>query len=603
MKSTDERSAAIKLLVDVMGSAFPSPETHALATQVIERGLSEDEIASLRESLGTPPTLVAVGETSEENSKGHWRRSAAWLDVMPEELRAEWSEAAAVINAKYGVTPLRHPERIRVMTGPNTPYSLDELQAVAPEAAAALIAAWRPSSAEPWGVSARGLERALASAIAADRPSWAERPVEMVGLLRHPTYIASYFQALGEGADELGDRGPELARAVAFANTSPWPVEELGERDGYDFDESWETASVHGVALLSRLWSAGVELGDADEEAWSAVLDAADAEDDGASPDFENSLLTRAINSTGPRALEAAFAYAGRMNDVEKRIPVGFLDLLDSLLNRRSDLGLLSRAIIATRLPFLRMAAPEWFDSRADQILGATVDKELGAKTFATYIEWGAAYSPLLDEQQEHYRDALARRDKRIVDHLISGMFWGVGIGSPPAMFVEILDDQQLSEAGDRIGRGIENTTDAELITIAIEFWDAAILDARDSPAYFGFGWFAQAKSMDESIWLARMQSTLELSGGSIDWEHAVAERAARSPKSTIALKLLTSLVLGQHDAWDYQRIFESALTALGESGQLGRVPERATLRDALLSREVWAARDAFGGESAEDQN
>jgi hypothetical protein len=575
---------------------MPDPESLKLCRALFTAGVGREEAAAILEALGTPPTPSEVASHAEP-LPDRWVRAHAWLVAMPDQVRAVWSEADAVITGKMGRASEdgRLIGDVTTFSGPNSPLSRTQLTDARPEEVAKRVAAWRPKDSDPWGVSARGLERLLGEVIKESASEWSRTPVEIVGNLQHPTYIASYLRALAERADEVSDNAPALVRAASVVASEPWPVDEIGHDNTFDFDPDWTGAGDAAVELIGKLWSSGADMGDEAEKAWHVVRRAATNWADDLIEEFDDSPLTAAINRPTTRALDAAFSYAGLFTKDDGVIPSEFLEVLDVALRQRGREGSRARAIIAPRLPFLRAWAPEWFSSHVSQLIGNQAPDDLGPKTFDLYLEWGRPNKQFLEDFPDRYREALTRVPAHALDHVLHGMLWSAEPWSDVDHLVALLGAEQTSAAGNSIGIGLRDSSDDSLVDRAVDFWQAALDAELPSKAYWGFGWMTDVKGLSQDRWLDLADRTAAQAKGKLDWAHHVAERAAETPKDPRAVRIIASLLTGEVELWHVEEIARLGLRVLRESRPLGNVeeqPDRRRLRETLLERGFYEAKE-----------
>ena len=142
-----------------------------------------------------------------------------------------------------------------------------------------------------------------------------------------------------------------------------------------------------------------------------------------------------------------------------------------------------------------------------------------------------------------------------------------------------------LSKAGDSLGRLLRqgDVEDAH-VAVATSFWDAAV-DLGEGAALVGFGWIAAADKLGDEDWARLTQKTLGLTGGKLDCEHKVADRALASGPSTTMLSIMNSLVRNPIDEWGRRNTAEKAAALLQAAAELAGTPEYERLRTTLLER------------------
>jgi hypothetical protein len=574
------------LLGQVASNVEPNPEELALLRAVCEQE-PPGFAAALECALGPPPTTEDVlALAPEELPPDNLRRAHRWLVAMPAPIAAAWQQVDDLITERVGGAPA---DGVLMRVGPvgfaadHSPISVDELAALEPLRAAERIAAWRPDAEDTFlGPSAQGLADSLEELIERREEAWlATDPLALVRELGHPIYIAAYFQALGKRAEALAAKVPELVAAVGLVQTQPWPADDLGNVED-EPEYPWHNAWYAGVRLIGKLAEKDVLDGESRDQAWPVITTAARARDD-RSPiisDQTTRPLDHAINRPSMVALEVAFALSHQVEPVSPQL----LELLDESLHLSSPDGHQARAIIGSRLSWLRQAAPEWFAQHEALILGDDAPDDLGEATFHLYLEWGALSRPLLQEQRTRYLQALdgpAAEHARV--HILHGMLWGVDGYSPPAVCDALRDagPDQISEAARWLGWAL---ADAEVdLAPAVSLWREALTRELPPEAHRGWGWFAGNERLPQDTWLELTLQTLRRTAGDLDEPAHVAERASQSPDDERALVLVATLLEGNAPLWDLDRIGAVGMLLLARGSSSADAREQ--LRERLLER------------------
>lgn len=266
--------------------------------------------------------------------------------------------------------------------------------------------------------------------------------------------------------------------------------------------------------------------------------------------------------------------------------PSAFALLEDALRVEGSD-GAEHRAIIATRLGFLRHVAAEWVDEGAGLLFGADAPEGLAQVTADLAIKWGRPNRWLFECYRSLVRNAVSRDVDHALEHLLIAMLWAVqGYSVEDNISFLQQSPPQLSKAGEMLGRLLRHgDADEAQVACGVTFWDAAI--STKSGALLGFGWLAEVENLADETWASRTMATLAVTGGDIDWSHKVSERAASRAPSTTTLAIMNSLVRGASDEWDRRGNVERAVELLRASDALAATPEYERLRTTLLERGV----------------
>jgi hypothetical protein len=366
----------------------------------------------------------------------------------------------------------------------------------------------------------------------------------------------------------------------------PWGVEVLG-RDDFDYDHDWSGAEQAAVDVLKAMADKDLGFAERDDEVWS-VLDA-EARDRGAPSRIISGArdpLDSAISRRCTRALEAVLSFMAQEFRLTGAARLAAFELLEEALGLEGSDGAEHRAIIATRLGFLRHIAPQWVDDVADLMFGDAAPKGLAQVTADLAIKWGRPNRWLCERYRSLLRDAVSRGVDHALDHLMIAMLWtitGYSVDENIAFLRQT--SALLSDAGEVLGRLLRHDdADEAHIATAVSFWDAANATA-DADSLAGFGWLAEVEQLDADVWAIRTMATLAVAGGRIDWSQKVSERAASLEPSMTTLAIMNSLIRGASDEWDRRGNIERAVELIRSADELAGTPDYERLRTTLLER------------------
>lgn len=562
----------------------PSPEQLDLLRWVFERG-STSFADDARRALGPVPATEEIVELpADELPPDHIRRAHNWLVAVPKAERGEWAATDRLLDERFGSAPADGvlirvgPARFR---GAESPIAVEEMADLQPVEAARRIGSWEePPERSFLDPSAEGLANALGELIQKEPAAWLDAdPRQIVEALVAPRYIASYLGALEKAVDDIGDaRSGRIVAAIAEIQTRA----EAARREESDDIEDWTYACNLGIRLIRAMAERDQLAGDDFELAWSAVVTAVGER--GGESGVEGDVLTRAINRPWSSALEAAFSLGGRGDSVDGRL----LELIEDCLRLPRPAGELARAIIATRLPWLRFIAPRWFAENEELLLGAEAPEELGDLTFATYLEWGQPTSELLADQRHRIAAALDGAEaESALRHLIHGLFWEMHDYSP-ADVCELLKDKPdlFSEAARSLALALAEEDDDSAgppPAPALALWREALDADLPAAAYAGWGFFAHAANVQDQDWLELTLRTAAIRSVNLLEPDEIAERAEAMQAEARVLKLVGLLLGADPRAWELERIGAVGLRLL-RSG-LGSTSARDELRERLLER------------------
>ena len=423
--------------------------------------------------------------------------------------------------------------------------------------------------------------------VKANSQPWLESPVGVATELRHPTYIHHYLRGVSE-AIKAGARPPidETLDLLGLVRAQPWGVEVLG-RNTFDYDHDWSGAEQAAVDVVKSMADHDLGFAGRDDEVWSMLdAEARDRTEVSGIISGARDPLDSAINRRCTRALEAVLSFMAQEFRLTGEVTSRASELLEDALHIEGSDGAEHRAIIATRLGFLRHIAPEWVDDVADLMLGGAAPSGLAQITADLAIKWGRPNQWLLERYPPLLRDAVSRGVDHALDHMMIAMLWGAAGYSVEENLAFLRPTPALlSDAGKVLGRLVRHhNADEAQIHCAVTFWDAANTTGI-AAALPGFGWFAEVEDLDTYAWASRTMATLAVTGGRIGWSHKVAERAASLSPSTTTLSIMNSLVRGASDEWDRRRNVERAVEHLRAAEELSSTPEYLRLRTTLLER------------------
>jgi hypothetical protein len=573
-----------------IGSRPPTGDDVALVDAAVRACRQEEYLDRWCDALGGPPSVTEVGTALAAGQLPEaWRRAVEWAAILPESTTAHWAGPVAIISGAYGGLPdraaLQHRPNLHAMWG-SSPISQDDLQAMEPEQAVTSIRSWRPT---PDGSmeSSRELGRVLEAVVKTDSLKWGSSPLRMATLLHEPVYISHYLHGLAGAASLNGLPVGQLIDVMMLSTTHPWAPTKLGDPT-FDYDPDWRGAVSASVDLVAELARRDIGFAGRDDEIWAFLLAQAEDRAEGTASS-EGDPLSQAINRPCTRALQAVFSFMGHEYRIEGAVRPAALDLLTRSLALPGQDGLQHRAIIASRLAFLRYVAADWLDAHRDQLFGDRAADQLGQPTMDLALRWGQPNTWLLETYPQLVRNAVSRSVDRALDHYMFAMLHGI-----PGYNVEDVTSHlraigALSEAAWVLGAGLsKDNASTDHAAIAGRFWQY-FLDHEPSPdGALGFGWYADISALADATWSHLTRRTLTLTRGRIDQARKVAERAARANPSPDTLEILNQLVRGGGDIWERHSIVAVAYTAIVRvSFPLTQSSEYERLRTALLERGI----------------
>jgi hypothetical protein len=571
-----------------IGSRPPTGDDVALVDAAVRACGPEEYVGRWSDALGGPPSVTEVGTAlaSGELPKAS-RHVVEWAAILPESTTAHWAGPVSIISSAYGGPPnraaLQHRPNLHAVWG-SSPISQDQLQAMEPEQAAMSIRSWRPT---PDGSmeSSRELGRALEAVVKTDSLKWGYAPLRLATLLHEPVYISHYLRGLAGAASLNGLPVGELIDVMMLTTTHPWAPTKLGDPT-FDYDPDWGGAVSDSVDLVAELARRDVGFAGRDHEIWDFLLAQAEDRTEGAGS-YDGDPLSQAINRPCTRALQAVFSFMGYQFRAEGAVRPAALELLTRSLALPGQDGLQHRAIIASRLAFLRYVAAEWVDAHRDQLFGDRAPDQLAQPTMDLTLTWGQPNTWLLETYPPLVRDAVSRSVDRALDHCMFGMLHGIRGYKVEDVTSHLGATGALSEAAMLLGAELSNEdASTEHAAIAGRFWKYLLDHEPSADMAAGFGWYADISALDDATWSHLTRRTLILTRGRIDRAREVAERASRADPSPDTLEILNQLVRGGGDAWEQHFILEAAsATIIRASHLVTESSEYERLHTALLER------------------
>ncbi|MEV6648762.1 IS630 family transposase [Amycolatopsis sp. NPDC051371] len=205
--------------------------------------------------------------------------------------------------------------------------------------------------------------------------------------------------------DRLAKRFPNAV--MVHTPVHPWPAIALGS-DPDDFDHDWRPVEHASVELVKAMAASDIGFGARGDEIWNILLSEAQNRDEPSGTSGEQfDALTSAINRPCTKALETVLSFLGHEYRLNGTVMPEALELLSSILQLDGRIGVEHRAILATRIEFLRHIAPAWFEQHHGELFGGDSPSELGQVTVDLAVRWGQVNKWLLDSYPSSVRDAV----------------------------------------------------------------------------------------------------------------------------------------------------------------------------------------------------
>ncbi len=570
------------------------------AIKVCDRTLLGD---LCKTALGEAPTVRQVSRAlgSENPPSERWMRARTWVALLPADFAESWRAPCQVIATRYGEfrrdNLLRRDPIKDVMVG--SPIEAEDLRSMPPEQAARVIAQWRPDQSHWPPGQAIELARTLEGLVKDSPGAWMSDPVSIATKLHEPIYISHYLDAAGECIGNVDLQVKNLLDVIQMVWAEPWLAVPLG-RDQNDYISDWRTTKRSAVDLIRTLVNADTDFGHRADEVWKVIESAAKDQSDPLLDTNDTNPMQSAINRSNTRAFETAILLVAAELRSSRPIRPAFQDLLEFGLRLEGNNGANYRAMMVPRITWLRHALPAWTDDNLDILFGSEAPDGLAQLTIDLALQWSQPNRWLLKTYPEMIQDAVSRRVERAMQHLLVGMLWELSAYQiEPVVRLLVAEPESQPDAKPEwhpslvsdAGRQLSNLVggdeaDSRHIDIAVDLWEA-LLESEAASSLEGFGWMSTVKAIDTDSWVEFTLRTLGKTGGRIDWEHEVANRAMLQPATIKKLALLDQMIRGQSDHWVLRRIADNIEEFLTTASSLESTDEYQRLRTALLERGI----------------
>lgn len=597
------RRIALHVLAVVAGCAELAAERIAGRGIFDDYRLKHEYAALLRSRFGeTPPEVQRtfldwvfagpdLGDFEPEDPVGyaeHWMRDR--LSFVAAYLSGEDAERYRELVSRRGEAD--HPDFLgwsESWSGPTTPLSTEEMNALSPGEVIEFLADWRSPTGAGRGpsLSMEGLGRALQQAVterAADFAAVANR-VETLD----PTYVRHFLSGLEaavKAATAIGWDQPMRLMASVLEH----PFDNHDESSVFDRDAGWRWTRGQVASLIQE----GVA--DRDNripfELREAVWDVLEplTRDPHPSPHDEttDSLdpLTRSINTNRGKAMHAVIAYAlwclRELDAQGADVSQGF-DLMAevrTVLEEHLDPGiepsLAVRAVYGKWLPWIILLDEQWASANIDRLFPSTPQHQsLRDAVWNTYICWCRPFNNVYEVLCDEYDAAVQRvptgataglanderSDTKLGEHLVTFYWRGILPLSVLERWFERADDELTGDVMESLGRSLGNTEEdiePRILRRICELWDLRLAaigsepESHSNEAHAFALTFASAK-FDDQWSLAGLDATLRPGGGRWSGRYVIgrlAEMAATEPAQ--ATRLTLKMLEDAANDWDH---------------------------------------------------
>lgn len=557
--------------------------------------LSQQEVADLATAFGTPSPIAEPDEEADTAwLPDDWARAWRWSLILPTGVLEGWEHAISAVSAQHGEpTAAALDTRIpQFLPGrPESPYTAEQLALLPPVEAATLVSTWRPGADDGfWGNSVWELASTFGNVVEADVPAWLADPVAIVDALRQPAYIERYFRAVATSPKDAGVAMPALLRAVTLVREQRSEPARLS-RSNIDRDVEWSAVDATIIDVIGKLANNEADLHASNDLdlAWELALDAARAvpADLGSLDDIDTARhddpLNRAINRPYSKALETALWLGWWEHRNLGQARPALAAALDEALEIQGAVGAEMRAILAAHRHILEHIASQWIQHRGHRLFTG----DLGTVALEQTLKWGRPTPRFLG----HFQAELAEAATRGVDHAVAwellGYLWEEpGYDAATLITTHHANTDVLKSAAEEIATLVQDIEpDSPMLHRALQFWDDLLDAGRDAvpaEALVGVGRWTFVDAVDREDWFGRMDRTLQITGGEIEYPVEVGDRCKEAEPSARSLRMLR-LMQGHGEPWERGHLAGLAVEALRLASGKGVGTEFNRLRDRLL--------------------
>lgn len=480
---------------------------------------------------------------------------------------------------------------------PTSVFTQEEFDSEDPYDLAAKISSWRPVSKDILNPpSAYGIRNHLEDAVKRNPDRWVTDPLRMIKTLKHPTYVAGYFQGLISAGNALNMHADSLIQAVRLASTHPWQIVPL-DFSLFEYDNIWQNTDIAGIDLIRSLFENDLDMSDEGlSTAWEIVGLAVSGSKHGivenmpagaAQTTYPKDPLSDAINEPHTRAMSTMLYMIQYTKNKKRDLPEKILEMLTDVLRLGGRDGAMYRAIIASNARRLHSCLPDWFEQNERLLFGDGAPENLAQLTLDMHLMWEFPDKDVLKKYGNRVADAVRRNVENAMDCLMIGMLLQID-GYDPRSLAKILADmgpEHVSLAGERVAWMLQNEIDVDFTQQGVEFWTNVLELSCKPSAFTGYGRYAIVLALEQNQWENLTRSTLVK--GRLAWADEVARRIDSTDTITkTGLEILTMMIQSDLDPLEESLAVEHILSVLSKSkGDERTQSSWEHLRDRMLDK------------------
>ena len=264
----------IQFIVEGCRNRAPTRDDAALLDRLVRDCGMKTDAKVLVEAVGKAPELSDLENIRQiEGRVRDWQRVRWAVEIGNRTELPGWEMIIGAWNNQGQDRPFVEYE---TFVRPTSAFEPEEFDSADPYDLAARISSWRPASQgildQP---SVTGISHNLENAVKRNPDRWLEDPVRMIKTLKHPTYVAGYFQGAAHASDSIGMHADRLIQAIRYARMHPEPAVPL-DSSPLEYDSSWMNADVAGIDLIRSLSENNANMSDGSlADVWDIVCQAA----------------------------------------------------------------------------------------------------------------------------------------------------------------------------------------------------------------------------------------------------------------------------------------------------------------------------------------
>ena len=537
-------------------------EFHEVASMVADQfsRLGPDEqrrvVAALRENSSLERVRGKYGQhvaNEDELSRHALLERRRWFAILGAHRPRDVAEEYEALCAGRGEPehPMFSSWHGNVRSGPNSPMAMPTLLAMADDQLLRYLKEWVPPTTDRFEPSRSGLGHELKKCVVKEPERFSRLSREFRA--HHPQYVGNILWGLQEVSRPRDDSTTSATSTLdwdSMLDLAEWAAEQgtEGTESEDDNPRAWTWARRGAVDVAEN--AAAVDARDAGQrwrKAWNIIQRLLHDEDPTPQRVAKTTMDddTFCINTVRGQAVHAAIVVASTLADVESNEHVEVLDEVLREVEARSDPEIepcrAIRGVLAQRFSSL-FVVDKKRAARIARAIFPLVSETDGTRDvmWRTFLTWNGATGELFAALQEHYAAIVGRladvdeaTAEKLAEHLIWLAAWGIPAAALPdglvVQFVKTASMPARHHALETIGRAIHHeekplpAADAERLKGLWDWWSSQQAGA-DLTA---FGWWMSSPALDAPWRLSTLPRILEMTGGALDWDHAVCESLA----------------------------------------------------------------------------